>query len=223
MVKETAFYDLLGVAPDASEAQIKKAYYVQARKVSRGERGARGAAAASCCPPRERIANRHLLPVPLARSATPTRIPTTPQPRTSFRRWGRRTRCASARSKGDGRGRWQAGAARDVGGAWGDGGVLFRLCSPPVCNAPRPTRSQPTTSTPNADATARQILSDADKRAAYDRLGAAGVSGAPIMDPGALFSVLFGSDVFDEYVGERGVGQGRSGRESARAVETGSS
>lgn len=31
MVKETEFYDLLGVAPDASKAQIRRAYYAKAK------------------------------------------------------------------------------------------------------------------------------------------------------------------------------------------------
>lgn len=37
MVQETELYDTLGVAPDASEAAIKAAYYKQAREVSRDE------------------------------------------------------------------------------------------------------------------------------------------------------------------------------------------
>ncbi|PSC73847.1 Chaperone dnaJ 10 isoform A [Micractinium conductrix] len=102
MVREIAFYDLLGVAPDASEAEIKKAYYLRARQVH------------------------------------PDKNPDDPGAKQKF---------------------------QELGAAY-------------------------------------QVLSSPDQRAAYDRLGAAGVTGTPLMDPGVLFSAMFGSDVFEDYVGE---------------------
>lgn len=46
------------------------------------------------------------------------------------------------------------------------------------------------------------MLSDPEKRKVYDRLGKAGVADQPMMDPATLFGVMFGSDMFEDYVGE---------------------
>lgn len=107
MVKDTSLYDELGVSPDATSAEIKKAYYMKARKVH------------------------------------PDKRPGDPDATREFEALG----------------------------------------------------------------AAYQILSDADKRADYDRAGLEGVSDAPLMDPAQLFGVLFGSDAFESYVGTLAIAQ----------------
>eukprot|EP01026_Neomeris_dumetosa_P048591 TRINITY_DN4214_c0_g1_i4.p1 TRINITY_DN4214_c0_g1~~TRINITY_DN4214_c0_g1_i4.p1 ORF type:complete len:331 (-),score=48.40 TRINITY_DN4214_c0_g1_i4:704-1696(-) len=51
-------------------------------------------------------------------------------------------------------------------------------------------------------AEAYQILSDPDKRKIYDQFGKDGISQTPVIDPSAVFAMVFGSDAFGEYVGE---------------------
>ncbi|CAN7059177.1 unnamed protein product [Brassica oleracea var. botrytis] len=106
MVKETEYYDVLSVSPTATEAQIKKAYYIKARQVH------------------------------------PDKNPNDPQAAHNF----------------------QAIVIQVLGEAY-------------------------------------QVLSDPGQRQAYDTSGKAGIS-TEIIDPAAIFAMLFGSELFEEYIGQ---------------------
>eukprot|EP00898_Chlorokybus_atmophyticus_P002837 jgi/Chlat1/3554/Chrsp234S03587 len=47
---------------------------------------------------------------------------------------------------------------------------------------------------------AYQVLSDPAQRDLYNRSGRQGVSGQPMMDPATVFGMLFGSELFDDYL-----------------------
>ncbi|MBA0872541.1 hypothetical protein Goshw_015854 [Gossypium schwendimanii] len=127
MEKDTSYYDILGVSVDASIPQIKKAYYLNARRVH------------------------------------PDKNPDDPKAADKFHRL-----------KG-----------------YGVKGEPWLAEIPPTCREKVSALGE-----------AYQVLTDPEKREAYDKRGKTRVIPDTMLDPTAVFGMLFGSDFFEDYVGQ---------------------
>ncbi|KAF8411709.1 hypothetical protein HHK36_004267 [Tetracentron sinense] len=144
MVKETEYYDVLGVSPSASEEEIRKAYYLRARQVH------------------------------------PDKNPNDPQAAERF----------------------QASLA------------FFPFS--PLCDRYARIELSDIVSIsyrliPDEESAQRvlgeayQVLSDPVQRESYDRNGKYCISRETMLDPTAVFALLFGSELFEDYVGHLSV------------------
>ncbi|KAJ8450909.1 hypothetical protein Cgig2_032534 [Carnegiea gigantea] len=146
MVKETEYYELLGVSVDASPAEIKKAYYLKASTFLR-----------------------------ISLSSLQFRICVW----AGSMVWG---------NKGE-------EMRKDTGIPQFDG--LARIVHPDK-NPGDPQAAQKFQELGEA----YQVLSDPEKREAYDKFGKTGVPQDAMVDPASVFGMLFGSDYFEDYIGQ---------------------
>ncbi|KAL5999421.1 Chaperone protein dnaJ 10 [Asimina triloba] len=178
MVKETDYYDVLGIQPTATEAEIKKAYYIKERSdASLKERMDADRTECDILP--------YLSPSNCRSTAVISFILFDYVP----------DACTS---------------------------LLFSLLGVPIGDLDTQflrdhARQVHPDKNPNDPLAAQnfqacvsftvlgeayQVLSDPAQRQAYDSHGKAGISTEAIIDPAAIFAMLFGSELFEEYIGQ---------------------